>query len=112
MEKAKNLSETNLFYIRSRRSYFDLPPLNSTGKFARIKSVLLIFFFVYLFYGLALRANFGLNLSRDRLFAKVCFACYGLGKIAKKHCRLSFLPSVKRLNLVPVLDWTRILSKR
>ncbi|EKU11102.1 hypothetical protein CSUNSWCD_2225 [Campylobacter showae CSUNSWCD] len=33
-------------------------------------------------------------------------------KIAKKHYRLSFLPSIKRLNLAPMLDWVRILSKR
>jgi hypothetical protein len=52
-EKAKNLSETNLFYTQSRYSCFDLPPLNGTGKFVHIKPVLLIFIFVYLFYGLA-----------------------------------------------------------
>ena len=53
--------------------------LNGTGKFARIKPVLLIFIFVYLFLRTGLRANFGLNLSLDRLCAKVCFARCALG---------------------------------
>ena len=61
------MSETNLFILGLAALTLIYRALNGTGKFARVKPVLFIFIFVYLFYGLVLRANFGLNLSRDRL---------------------------------------------
>jgi len=52
-EKAKNLSKTNFFILGLAALALIYRALNGTGKFARIKPVLLIFIFVYLFYGLA-----------------------------------------------------------
>ena len=106
------MSETNLFILGLAALTLIYRALNGTGKFARIKGF--IYFYLRLsFLRAGLRANFGLNLSRDRLLR------YGLFcslrdriKIAKKHYRLSFLPFIKCLNSAPVLDWMRILSKR
>ncbi|EKU11103.1 hypothetical protein CSUNSWCD_2226 [Campylobacter showae CSUNSWCD] len=52
-EKAKNLSKTNFFMLGLAALTLIYRALNGTGKFARIKPVLLIFIFVYLFCGLA-----------------------------------------------------------
>ena len=47
------MSETNLFMLGLAAPTLIYRALNGTGKFARVKPVLLIFIFVYLFYGLA-----------------------------------------------------------
>ena len=52
-ERAKNLSETNLFILGLAALTLIYRALNGTGKFARVKPILFIFIFVYLFYGLA-----------------------------------------------------------
>jgi len=48
------LSETNLFILGVAALTLIYRALNGIGKFARIEPVLLIFIFVYLFYGLVL----------------------------------------------------------
>jgi hypothetical protein len=51
--KSENLSKTNFFILSLAALTLIYRALNGTGKFALIKPVLLIFIFVYLFYGLA-----------------------------------------------------------
>ncbi len=52
-KRAKNLSKTNLFILGLAALTLIYRALNGMGKFARVKPVLLIFIFVYLFYRLA-----------------------------------------------------------
>ncbi|WP_241091536.1 hypothetical protein [Campylobacter showae] len=47
------MSKTNFFILGLAALALIYRALNGTGKFARVKPVLLIFIFVYLFYGLA-----------------------------------------------------------
>ena len=47
------MSETNLFILGLAALTLIYRALNGIGKFAHIEPVLLIFIFVYLFYGLA-----------------------------------------------------------
>ena len=53
-ERAKNLSETNLFMLGLAALALIYHALSCTGKFARARYTLLVFIFVYLFIGLVL----------------------------------------------------------
>lgn len=52
-ERAKNLNETNLFMLGLASLALIYHVLSVTGKFTRARYALLVFIFVYLFYGLA-----------------------------------------------------------